>query len=146
MCLYLYFHIFPYTGFTEEHLQEIVERYPEIDTILASVSKIKSDNILVKEARKLGLNFICGNSHSMEIYEDGLPLAYALRRELSEVEVVIFKETMVSIPLDYVSTKTLRDYGEAISKKYLSTDLMNKEPIKDDFISKDIKLLDLKAL
>lgn len=55
----------------------------------------------------------------MEIYEDGLPLAYALRRELSEVEVVIFKETMVSIPLDYVSTKTLRDYGEAISKKYL---------------------------
>ena len=119
MCLYLCFHIFPYTGFTEEHLQEIVERYPEIDTILASVSKIKSDNILVKEARKLGLNFICGNSHSMEIYEDGLPLAYALRRELSEVEVVIFKETMVSIPLDYVSTKTLRDYGEAISKKYL---------------------------
>lgn len=32
------------------------------------------------------------------------------------------------------------------NKKYLSTDLMNKEPIKDDFISKDIKLLDLKAL
>ena len=28
------------------------------------------------------------------------------------------------------------------NKKYLSTDLMNKEPIKDDFISKDIKLLD----
>ena len=32
------------------------------------------------------------------------------------------------------------------NKKYLSTDLMNKEPIKGDFISKDIKLLDLKAL
>lgn len=32
------------------------------------------------------------------------------------------------------------------NKKYLSTDLMKVEPIKDDFISKDIKLLDLRAL
>lgn len=32
------------------------------------------------------------------------------------------------------------------NKKYLSTDLMKKEPVKDDFISSKIELLDLKVL
>ena len=32
------------------------------------------------------------------------------------------------------------------NKKYLSTDLMNKEPVKDGFISSHIKLLDIKVL
>ncbi len=31
------------------------------------------------------------------------------------------------------------------SKKYLSTDLMREEPIKDDFLSKDVELLEFKA-
>ena len=32
------------------------------------------------------------------------------------------------------------------NKKYLSTDLMNNEPVKDGFISSDIELIDLKVL
>lgn len=32
------------------------------------------------------------------------------------------------------------------NKKYLSTDLMNKEPVKDGFISSDVKLIDFRVL
>jgi len=31
------------------------------------------------------------------------------------------------------------------NKKYLSTDLLKQEPIKDDFLSKDIELLSFRA-
>ena len=32
------------------------------------------------------------------------------------------------------------------NKKYISTDLMNKEPVKSEFISSDVKLLDFRVL
>ena len=32
------------------------------------------------------------------------------------------------------------------NKKYLSTDLMNKEPVKENYISSNIKLIDIKVL
>ena len=32
------------------------------------------------------------------------------------------------------------------NKKYLSTDLMNVEPVKDNFISSDVKLIDLRSV
>ena len=32
------------------------------------------------------------------------------------------------------------------NKKYISTDLMNKEPLKPEFISSDVTLIDLRAL
>jgi cysteine synthase A len=32
------------------------------------------------------------------------------------------------------------------NKKYLSTDLMKEEPLKEDYISKDVELLDYKAI
>jgi cysteine synthase A len=32
------------------------------------------------------------------------------------------------------------------NKKYLSTDLMKEEPVKDNYLSPDIELLDYKAI
>jgi hypothetical protein len=84
-------HIFPHTGFTPEHLEKVKEEHPEADTVLATISRVKKDSALVKKAKELGLNFICGNSHALEIFENGLPLAYALRHYLPEdIEIVLF--------------------------------------------------------
>ena len=45
-------HIFPHTGFTPEHLVKVKEEHPEIDTVLATISRVKKDSDLVKKPRK----------------------------------------------------------------------------------------------
>ena len=71
-------HFFPHSGFTVEHLHQALDLYPETDTIIASISRVRENHPLVMEAKRLGLTFIIGNPHSVEILENGLPLAYAL--------------------------------------------------------------------
>ncbi|MCD8083808.1 MAG: Nif3-like dinuclear metal center hexameric protein [Clostridiales bacterium] len=112
-------HIFPHTGVLPEHIRSIVKEYPDVDTILASISRVYEGNPLLDVARELKLNFVCGNSHAMEIYENGVPLAAALRDHLPEVEVLIFREKIESIPLANVGTQGIRDYGDKISREYL---------------------------
>ena len=74
---------------------------------------------LVAKAEELGLSFLCGNSHALEIFENGVPLAYALRNHLPECEVVIFRERQTSIPLDEVGSPEIRAYGSRIAGEYL---------------------------
>ncbi|MGL5312103.1 MAG: Nif3-like dinuclear metal center hexameric protein [Peptostreptococcaceae bacterium] len=112
-------HVFPHTGFTAEHLEKIVEDFPDVDTLLVSISRVYDGNPLIDKVKELGLNLICGNSHTIEIYENGIPLARAIKDYLPEIEVEIFREIITSIPLDYVSTKSMRKYGEYISREYL---------------------------
>jgi len=75
-------HIHPHTGFTAQHLEMAVRENPEIDTVLCSISRVWPDHELVAKAKELGLNFILGNSHALEIYENGLPLAMAIKKLL----------------------------------------------------------------
>ena len=112
-------HIFPHTGFTAEHLEKVKQQFPEADTLLASISRVNEDHPLVAKARELGLNFIVGNSHAMEILENGMPLAIALQSLLPEVEVVLFRERITSTPLDQVGTPALRNYARTIADEYL---------------------------
>ncbi len=116
-------HIFPHTGFTAKHLEKAKSEHPEIDTVLATISRVKMDSDLVNKAKELGLNFICGNSHALEIFENGLPLAYALRHYLPEdVEIVIFRERICSTPLKDFGSATIKDYAKFITENYLIHD------------------------
>lgn len=112
-------HIFPHTGFTPSHLEELVLKFPNIDTVLVSFSRVFPPHQLIEKANELGLNFICGNSHTFEIFENGMPLAQAIKDYLPDLEVVIFKEVVTSVPLENISTVQMRDYAKYISKKYL---------------------------
>jgi len=116
-------HIFPHTGFSPQHLEKVKQEHPEADTVLASISRVRPDSPLVAKARELNMNFIVGNSHAMEILENGLPLAVALQKMLPEVEVVLFRERITATPLDRVGNASVRNYAEDIARRYL----VNKE-------------------
>ncbi|WP_211289879.1 hypothetical protein SPSIL_056310 [Sporomusa silvacetica DSM 10669] len=116
-------HIFPHTGFTAQHLEMAKREHPEADTVIASISRVGKDSELVKKAEELGLNFVVGNCHAMEILENGLPLAIALQKILPEVEVVLFRERITSTPLHKVGTTAIRNYADYIASEYL----INKE-------------------
>lgn len=112
-------HIFPHTGFTAEQLAAVKREHPEADTVVASISRVSTDSELVAKARELGLNFVVGNSHAMEILENGMPLAYAIKMLLPEVEVVLFRERITSTPIDVVGTTDIRDYAQDIAERFL---------------------------
>ncbi|MDU4960101.1 MAG: Nif3-like dinuclear metal center hexameric protein [Sporomusaceae bacterium] len=112
-------HIFPHTGFTPEHLEKAKSEHPEADTVLATISRVNADHALVDKARQLGMNFIIGNSHAMEILENGLPLAYAIKKLLPDVEVVLFRERITSTPITMAGTQAIRDYADDIAERFL---------------------------
>ena len=112
-------HIFPHTGFSPEHLSAVKSRFPEADTVLASISRVGPDHPLVARARELGMNFIIGNSHALEILENGMPLAIALQMELPDVEVVLFRERITSTPVAMAGTPAIREYARDIARQYL---------------------------
>ena len=55
----------------------------------------------------------------MEVYENGIPLARAIKNYLPNLEVVIFREVITSIPLDCISVESMRNYGKRIAREYL---------------------------
>ena len=112
-------HIFPHTGFTPEHLEQAIREHPEIDTVLASISRVPEGHPLLNKVKELGLNFIVGNSHALEILENGLPLALALQKLLPEVEVVMFRERCTSTPLQAFGSPAIQEYARMIVNQYL---------------------------
>ena len=112
-------HIFPHTGFTVEHLENALREHPEIDTVLATISRVKPGHPLAERCRELGLNFIIGNSHAMEIYENGLPLAKALDKLLPGVEVHMFRERATATPINQFGNKAIQDYASMIVDRFL---------------------------
>lgn len=112
-------HIFPHTGFTPEHLEQVKKEYPNIDTLVSSISRVYEGHPLIAKAKELNLNFVVGNSHAVEIYENGLPLAYAIYKYLPEVEVVIFRERMTSTPIRNLGVATIQEYANYISDEFL---------------------------
>ncbi|MCF8011986.1 MAG: Nif3-like dinuclear metal center hexameric protein [Clostridiales bacterium] len=112
-------HIFPHTGFNVDHLEMALKEHPEVDTLLATISRVKSDHPLVDKCRELGLNLVIGNSHAMEILENGLPLAKALDRLLPGVEVMIFRERVTAVPLQDCGSEGIQNYADMICDNYL---------------------------
>lgn len=112
-------HIFPHTSFTVEHLETVLQENPEIDTVLTSISRVKPEHELVKKSKELGLNFILGNSHALEIYENGIPLGIAIQKLLPGSEVIILQERRTAFPLNKFGSEKIQQYGEMITDKYL---------------------------
>jgi len=112
-------HIFPHTGFNVNHLEALMKDNPDVDTLLATISRVYPDNELIAKAEKFGLNFICGNSHAMEIFENGLPLAYAIQHYLPKAEIVIFRDRVTSTPLNEFGTSAIRNYGKDMAFNHL---------------------------
>jgi len=112
-------HMFPHTGFSTTHLESLMADNPEADTLLATISHVYPGNALISKAKEIGLGFVCGNSHAMEIFENGLPMAYAIRQCLPQAEVVIFRERVTSTPLDEFGSGIIRDYAKDMAVNYL---------------------------
>jgi hypothetical protein len=113
-------HIFPHTGFTPEHMERALQENPAIDTVLATISRVFPDSALVQKARELGLKFVVGNSHALEIYENGLPLAKALQALLPGVEVLLFRERVTATPVNLFGTQAVQEYGDMIAQNFLT--------------------------
>lgn len=80
---------------------------------------------------------------------DSIIMAQKLSRELG-LGVGIssganFIGTVKALELNSINSVAVTVFADD-NKKYLSTDLMNKEPIKEDYISPNIQLLDIKSL
>lgn len=117
--------IFPHTGFSANDLEKAYAEYPA-DTLVANISRPLEDNPLIDKAKELGMNFVAGNSHALEIFENGIPLAYALQNQLPGLEVCLFRERMTSIPLSNVGNEQLKSYGQNMADLHLP-----KKRIKD---------------
>lgn len=113
-------HFFPHTGFTPDHMRLAKREHPDIDTAIVSISRTKPDSPLAEAARELGLAMVAGNSHALEIFENGVPLAYALKALLPSVEIVVFRERVTSIPLESVGSDAIRQYGRDMANHLLA--------------------------
>ncbi len=112
-------HIFPHTGFTPQQMRQLKKEYPDMNMVIVSISRVNKNHPLVQTAKELGLTVVAGNSHALEIVENGIPLAYALKSLLPGVEIVLFRERMTSVPLETMGSKVMRDYGREMAAKYL---------------------------
>jgi hypothetical protein len=113
-------HVFPHTGFSPADLVRALTAHPAVDTLVASISRVRADHGLVAVARERGLTFVVGNSHASEIVENGLPLGRALTALLPGPEIVVFHKRVVSIPLgEYGRGGPLDDYGRRMAGELL---------------------------
>ena len=108
-------HIFPHTGFKPEHLEKVYRDNPGMDTVIASISRVKSDSALVKKAKELGLNFLLGNSHAHEIYENGIPLGKALESLLPGVPIFLIEQRVTATPMGNAGNIKLQEYGKKMA-------------------------------
>ena len=111
--------VFPHTGFSPEDLEQAYKEYPSANTVVCTISRPLPDNGLVRKAQELGLNLVAGNSHALEIMENGIPLAWALHLQHPELDIRIFRERMVSMPLECCGCQEIEKYGETIARNYL---------------------------
>ena len=109
-------HAFPHTGFDAQDLEVLLEEHPQASTLILSISSAGPHDELVQSAARHGLSVVVGSSHATEILENGIPLAYALDELLPGVEVMLFRNRVVALPLDVAATAGLADYGRQMSE------------------------------
>ena len=112
-------HIFPHTGFSVEHLAMAKAEHSEADTVIVSISRLSLESPIVRAGAELGLHFVLGNPHPLEILENGLPLAVAIQRLLPEAEVFVFRERVTSTPLAAAGSAAVREYAEMMAGQFL---------------------------
>jgi hypothetical protein len=115
----LVLHAFPHTGFGPEDLDAALAAHPGVTTLVLSISGAHPDGALVRRARALGLGVVVGSSHASEILENGLPLAVALDRMLPDVEVTLFRDPVVALPLSVAAPGRLGEYADRMADHLL---------------------------
>jgi hypothetical protein len=108
-------HAFPHTGFSAADLSVLLDEHPETGTLVLSISSAAPEDELVQAAAHRGLSVIVGSSHATEILENGVPLAKALDELLPSVEVLLFRNRVVALPLGIAATGALADYGQRMA-------------------------------
>lgn len=123
-------HFFPHTGFSLDNLEKALEMYPETDTIIVSISRVREQHPFVKLAKERGLTFIVGNPHCVEIYENGLPLAYALELLLPKTEIFLLRERITAVAVKDVGHSKMVEYGRDMAHTHLVSRLSHAFQIK----------------
>lgn len=112
-------HAFPHTGFDVAALSSLLDEFPDVRTLILSISSATAKHPVVLEAAARGLNVLVGTTHASEILENGLPLGFALADLLPDVEVQLFRDRVVGIPLERVGTGPLGAYGTDMARGHL---------------------------
>lgn len=112
-------HIFPHTGFTAQQLRTIKQEHPEADTVIASISHLLPGHELIDTAKELGMNLLLGNSHTLEIMENGMPLAAAIQILLPQTQVIILRERVTATPLKQAGNALIREYAAKMAEEFL---------------------------
>lgn len=86
-----------------------------MDTVIASISRVRPDSALVRKAKGLGLNFLLGNSHAHEIYENGIPLGKALESPLPGVPIFLIEQRVTATPMGNAGNIKLQEYGKKMA-------------------------------
>ena len=120
-------HFFPHTGFTTGHMKAALKAYPDTDTLIVSISRVQKDSSITRLAKDIGITLIAGNSHALEIFENGLPLAFALQHELPGISISILRERVTAVPLNSFGNSQIRDYGLKMAGCITGDKLENKE-------------------
>ena len=113
-------HVFPHSGFNAKHLKSVKMENPSIDTMLTTISRVYPGHELVDQAGDMGLSLVCGNSHGQEIYENGIPLAFALQKQLPKAEIVMLHDRVTSTPLNKFGSLKIRNYGKTMAENHLN--------------------------
>lgn len=112
-------HAFPHTGFGPDQLDRALREHPDVGTLLLSISGVGARSDIVARGAERGLNVVVGSLHASEIVENGLPLGFALDALLPDVDVVIFRERVVALPLEHAAPGPLGDYGRRMASDHL---------------------------
>ncbi len=112
-------HFMPHSGFTRAEFELAIEKYPEIDAVIVSITRFGPDYELLGAIEKTGKPLIFGNSHNLEIFENGLPLGHALQELLPNVDVCILRERTTSTPLKSFGGAEIQTYAADIAAKHL---------------------------
>jgi len=112
-------HAFPHTGFAVDDLEQLLERFPGIGTLMLSISGADAEAEYVGVAAERGVAVMVGSSHATEILENGLPLAIALQRMFPETDVLLFRSRVVALPAAGAASGLLADYGNRMADHLL---------------------------
>ena len=112
-------HIFPHTGFTAPHLVQVKKEHPEIDTLLATISRVhRGSDLLPNRQRKWASILWWATAMPWRSFENGLPLARAIQLSLPEVEVLMLRERVTATALADFGNEGIRKYADDIARTF----------------------------
>lgn len=112
-------HFFPHTGFSTLDLKECLLMYPDTDTLIMSISRLPKEHALISLAQENALNLIAGNTHALEVFENGYPLGYALLRQFPSVPHFLLRDWVTAQVITADPRTRLEQYGYKMAKEYL---------------------------